>query len=198
MQENWASRRICCHRMKYDGSRFLDPRNDTTFSALSTLPQVQYTYNTFLICRFVDYLSISLWWISLQCKWMRLNKHDRIWQCSRKFAMWKSLRLRNKNNSWCRIGKWHCLKTRRFKNPTCHFRHPRRIFVENFVSHRKVRRSAAWWCERRAHRDRKLFLRANLHKFQISNCRRDWDSDLGLCTFWVLAKREPLSKSARV
>jgi len=75
---------------------------------------------------------------------------------------WKSLWLRSKNNSWCRIGKWHCLKTRRFKTPTCFFWHPRRIFLENFKSHRRVRRSAARRCERRAHRDRKLFLHANL------------------------------------
>ena len=45
---------------------------------------------------------------------------------------------------------------------TSFFRHPRRIFWENFESHRRVRRSAARRCERRAHRDRKLFLRANL------------------------------------
>jgi len=30
---------------------------------------------------------------------------------------WKSLRLRSKNTSWCRIEKWHCLKTRCFKTP---------------------------------------------------------------------------------
>jgi len=31
------------------------------------------------------------------------------------------------------------------------------------------------------------------YKFLISDCKEDWD--LGLCTSWVLAKREPLSKS---
>ena len=31
------------------------------------------------------------------------------------------------------------------------------------------------------------------NKFLISDCRGDWD--LGLCIFWVLAKREPLRKS---
>jgi len=129
------------------------------------LPFLQHPYYTMQICERVDYMYMSLRLILLQCKWMRLNQHDRIRQCSQKFATWKSLRLRSKTTSWywwCRIGKWHYLKTRRFKTPTCFFRHPRRIFLENFESHRRVLRSAAWRCERRAHRDRKLFLRANL------------------------------------
>jgi len=82
--------------------------------------------------------------------------------CAQKFETWKSLWLRSKNTSWCRIRKWHCLKTRRFKTPTCFLRHPRRIFLENFESHCRVRRSTARRCERRVHRERKLFLRANL------------------------------------
>ena len=124
---------------------------------------------------------------------MRLNQHNQIRLCSRKFATWKLLRLRSKNTSWCRIGKWHCLKTRRFSTPTCFSRHPRRIFLENFESHRRVRRSAARRCERHAHRDRKLFLRANCYKFLIPDCRGDWD--LGLCTFWVLAKENRWDKA---
>jgi len=126
------------------------------------LPQMQHLYNTVVSYQFVDHLYMSLWLNLLQCKWIRLNKHDRIRLCSQKFASWKSLQLRSKNTSWCRIGKWHCLKTRRFNTPTCFFRHPRRIFLEDFESHRRVRRSAARRCKRRAHRDRKLFLRANL------------------------------------
>ena len=126
---------------------------------------------TVIKCEFVDYIYVSLWLILLRCKWMRLNQHNQIRLCSRKFATWKSLRLRSKNTSWCRIEKWHCLKTRRFKNPTCLFWHPQRIFLENFESHghRRVRRSAARLCERRAHRDRKLFLRANV--LQVPNIR---------------------------
>jgi len=141
--------------------RTLDPRNRTCV-APPTRPHVQHPYYTVHICEFVDYIYMSLCLILLQWKWMRLNQHDRIRLCSQKFARWKSLRLRSKNTSWCRIGKWHCLKTRRFKTPTYFFRHPRRIFLENFESHCRVRRSAARLCERRAHRDRKLFLRANL------------------------------------
>ena len=47
----------------------------------------------------VDYIYMSLWLILLECKWMRLNQHDRIRPCSQKFATWKSLRLRSKNTS---------------------------------------------------------------------------------------------------
>jgi len=101
-------------------------------------------------------LFIHLRLILLQCKWMRLNKHDRILLCSQKFATWRLLRLRNKNTSWCLIGKLHCMKSHRCKTPTCIFRHPRQIFLENFESHRRVRRSAAWQCEHRAHRDKTL------------------------------------------
>jgi len=144
-------------QVAYRGSRSQGPRNKTCI-APPTLLKAQHPYYTMQISEFVYYIYSSLWWILLQCKWMSLIQHDRIRMCSQKFATWKSLRQRSKNTSWCRIGKWHCLKTRCFKTPTCFFRHLR----ENFESHRRVRTSAARRCERRAHRDRKLFFRANL------------------------------------
>ena len=90
-----------------------------------------------------------------------------------KIATWKSLRLRSKNTSWCRIGKWHCLKTCRFKTPTCFFRHPRRIFLENFENFRVTAESAG------ALRDGANVMRTQTgnyfcvqicYKFPISDC----------------------------
>jgi len=63
-------------------------------------------------------LFIHLMLILLQCKWMRLNKHDRILLCSQKFATWRSLRLRNKDSSWCLIAKLHCLSDLHFSSPS--------------------------------------------------------------------------------
>ena len=57
--------------------------------------------------------------------WITWKTEQNIRLCSQKFATRKSLRLRS---SWCRIEKWHCLRTHRFKTPTCFFWHPRRIF----------------------------------------------------------------------
>jgi len=117
----------------------------------------------------------------------------RIRLCSQKFATWKSLRLRSKNTSWCRIGKWHCLKTRRFKTPICILRHLRRIFLENL----RVTAESAGALLDGANvvrtETRNYFCVRICYKFLISHCRGDWD--LGLCTFWVRATREPLCKS---
>jgi len=105
------------------GSRSLGPRNKT-FVDLPTLSQVQHLYNTMLICEFVVYLYMSLWLILQQCKWMRLNKHHRIRLCSQKFATWKSLRLRSKNTSWCRIGKMTLSENSSFQDPDLLFSTP--------------------------------------------------------------------------
>jgi len=119
---------------------------------------------------------------------VQMNKHDWIQLCSQKIATWKSLRLRSKNTLWCRIGNWY----RRFKTPTCFFRHPPRIFLQNFESQSSQERCAM---ARTSCAPRQDFfcVRIWYKKFPISDCIGDLD--LGLCTFWVLAKREPLSKS---
>jgi len=155
-KENLSITDLVYHRIRTVG-----PRNKLCV-APSTLLQVQDPYYTVQIREFVDYIYMSLWLNLLHCKSMRLNQHDRIRLCSQKFATWKSLQLRRKNTSWCRIEKWHCLKSRRIKTPTCFFQQPRRIFLWNFESHCRVCRSVARRCERRAHINRKLFLCANL------------------------------------
>jgi len=110
------------------GIQISDPWNKTCV-APPTLPYVQHPYYTVQMDEFVDYIYMSLWLILLQCKWIRLNQHDRILLCSQNFATWKSLWLRSKNALWCQIGKWHCLKTCCFKTTTWFFRHPPRIFL---------------------------------------------------------------------
>jgi len=66
-------------------------------------------------------------------------------------------------------------------------------FLENFESHRRVRRSAARRCNVVRTETGNCFCVRICYKFLISDCRGEWD--VVLCTFWVLAKREPLSKS---
>jgi len=111
----------------------------------------------------------------------------------------ESLRLRSKNTSWCRLGKWHCLKTRGSMTPTCFFQHPRRIFFFFNTLERTSRVTAE---SAGALRDGANVVRTETgnyfcvricYKFLMSDCKWDWD--LGLRTFWVLAKREVLSKS---
>jgi len=119
---------------------------------------IHHFYNTISLHQFVNYLYKSLWLILIQCKWTNTiesgcvpknsshgNRYDYVAKIPRDVEL-----------------EIDCLKARRFKTPTCVFRHPPRIFLQNFESHRRVRRSAAGRCERRAHRNRKLFLRANL------------------------------------
>jgi len=108
-------------RMSWDSNP--DPQEQHHIPTKSAHRATSLLHNTnSVICRL--YLHVTLVnFTTVQS--MRLNQHDRIRLCSQKSATWKLLRLRSKNTSWCRTGKWHCLKTRDFKTRTCFFRHPR-------------------------------------------------------------------------
>ena len=158
MQEKLSSIQKACR-----GSRTLGPKN-TISLATPPLPQVQHPYYTVQICQFVDYIYMSLWLILLQCKWMRLNQDDRIRLCSQNSQNGNRYDYVAKTPGDVELENdvvWKLVVSR----PRLAFSdtlESRRIFLENFESQCRVHRSGARRCERRAHRDRKLFLHSNL------------------------------------
>ena len=142
---------------------------------------------------FVDYLYNSLWLILPRCEWMRLSENDRIRLCSQKFATWKSLRLQCKITSWWNdiACKLVVSRPRPWNDPDLLYPTPStNLFCELRESPQSPQERCATVRTSCAHRQEIVFA---CYKFPISDCRGDWN--LGLCTFWVLAKREPLSKS---
>jgi len=175
---------IFCNPMIRDRNWFHDPCSMRCCVSPS-LPRVHHCYNAFSVHQSVDCLNSSLWSILLQCKWTNTIESS----CVPK----KSPR----GNRYNYVAKTPCDVELEIDIVVSRLRLAfSDTLLESFyrTSRVRVRRSAARWRERRAHRDRNFFcVRIWYNKFPISDCIGDLD--LGLCTCWVLAKREPLSKS---